>query len=1021
MFSISTIFGRLRRTAIVGVVGIASSSVALAQIPVATIDHPEPVDFAKEILPILQRNCLACHSSSVAEGELVLETPDAMLAGGNEGPAIVPGNAEESFLFQLATHRLEPVMPPAGNKANAMNLTSEELGLLKTWIDQGATRGSLGAMTVAFEPLPAGVHPVYSIAFSPDSQTLAASRANRVFLYDVASGRSLDRLTDPALLEQGIYDQPGVADIDLVQALAFSPSGDRLAVGGFRSVKIWNKVQPGIVSSLALNSGVKFIAANSDATKLAVLHEPHVVSIVSTSDSSLQASFDLGELPVEQIALSSDASKLVAVGANGLVLWINQEGTWSQLAQAPIEQGASRVVYLPARDQWAVACGDHRIRLFGAPPAAPAEGAEPTAWTPAAMLENHSQPITALVVGQAPIELVSADGAGQTVLWNLDNQQPHRAVNHGSPVRALSVDIGAKRIVTFGDQRTVSVWNTDDGQQVAAIDGDSRLQYSAARAQNAVGLANRMLELANQDLKAAQDQKTAEETNLNAAKEAVTKATEEANAKQAAYDPLATARDQAQVALDEAKTKAAELEAAVAAAEAERVAAEAKVAELNASVEALAQDPNQVEALEAAKKELEAAQATLAAATTKKAELDAMLAPAKEALTAAEAAFKAADDPAKKAMEELIAAQRTLDGANRTAERAMEAVQRAVDAIPGREAEVARRDSIRQTREQESAAAQQLFNEQRSPFLASTSVPVLGTTVSVTADGQWLGWSTAAGSSLFQHSIFAADAPAISAIAGPDPSGIVWAARGNELVALATRAQWQWERTIGDYRGESPLVDRVTSLDFSPDGNLLLVAGGVPSRSGTLTLIDVATGEVVREFTEPHSDVILCARFSPEGDFIATAGTDRFMRVFNATTGEHVRNFEGHTAHVQSVAWSSDGRTLVTTGSDSVAKVWNALTGEQLRTIQGFGKEVTGVRFVGLSTQVAASSGDRQVHVKNSADGGNVRQLGGFTDYVYCVDVSWDGKRFAGGGLDGMIRVWKEDGNLIVELPNPTE
>ena len=46
------------------------------------------VDFEKEILPILQKNCLACHNKSDAESDLVLETPQAIIAGGSEGPSV---------------------------------------------------------------------------------------------------------------------------------------------------------------------------------------------------------------------------------------------------------------------------------------------------------------------------------------------------------------------------------------------------------------------------------------------------------------------------------------------------------------------------------------------------------------------------------------------------------------------------------------------------------------------------------------------------------------------------------------------------------------------------------------------------------------------------------------------------------------------------------------------------------------------------------------------------------------------
>ena len=109
------------------------------------------------------------------------------------------------------------------------------------WIDQGAKGGVSAGAGVVWQPLPAGVNPIYAVAITPDGQYAAASRANQIFVYHVPSKRALGRLTDPKLLESGLYKGPGVADLDLIQSLAFSPDGQLLASGGFRTAKLWRR------------------------------------------------------------------------------------------------------------------------------------------------------------------------------------------------------------------------------------------------------------------------------------------------------------------------------------------------------------------------------------------------------------------------------------------------------------------------------------------------------------------------------------------------------------------------------------------------------------------------------------------------------------------------------------------------------------------------------------------------------------------------------------------------------------
>ncbi len=63
------------------------------------------------------------------------------------------------------------------------------------------------------------------------------------FVYGLASGQLAAQLVDPELTKTGLYAEPGVAHFDLVQALAFSPDGDRLASGAYREVKLWRRVR----------------------------------------------------------------------------------------------------------------------------------------------------------------------------------------------------------------------------------------------------------------------------------------------------------------------------------------------------------------------------------------------------------------------------------------------------------------------------------------------------------------------------------------------------------------------------------------------------------------------------------------------------------------------------------------------------------------------------------------------------------------------------------------------------------
>ena len=102
----------------------------------ATALHAEEsVDYGTQIKPLLRERCYACHGVLKSESSLRVDTVDFTRQGGDSGPAIVPGNSQQSLLIERVSDTDEAMrMPPEGEP-----LTAEQIALLLTWIDQGAT------------------------------------------------------------------------------------------------------------------------------------------------------------------------------------------------------------------------------------------------------------------------------------------------------------------------------------------------------------------------------------------------------------------------------------------------------------------------------------------------------------------------------------------------------------------------------------------------------------------------------------------------------------------------------------------------------------------------------------------------------------------------------------------------------------------------------------------------------------------------------------------------------------------
>src|SRR6185295_11198443 len=71
-----------------------------------------PVDFAKDVQPILKSACYQCHGPSKQKGKLRLDAKNLALNGGKSGKAIVAGHSDQSSIFQrIISHDEDERMP----------------------------------------------------------------------------------------------------------------------------------------------------------------------------------------------------------------------------------------------------------------------------------------------------------------------------------------------------------------------------------------------------------------------------------------------------------------------------------------------------------------------------------------------------------------------------------------------------------------------------------------------------------------------------------------------------------------------------------------------------------------------------------------------------------------------------------------------------------------------------------------------------------------------------------------------
>ena len=210
----------------------------------------------------------------------------------------------------------------------------------------------------------------------------------------------------------------------------------------------------------------------------------------------------------------------------------------------------------------------------------------------------------------------------------------------------------------------------------------------------------------------------------------------------------------------------------------------------------------------------------------------------------------------------------------------------------------------------------------------------------------------------------------------------------------------------------------IFSVAFSRDGSLLAAGTGRDHVLASIDFRDATTGELLNRIAGLEADVWSVA-FSPDGT-LASGSTDGVIRLWNVTSEQPLKTFEGHTSAVWSVAFNSDGRTLASADADGIIRLWNVTTGRLKQTLEGHADDVRSIAFSPDDRILASGSLDRTIRLWDAVTGQPEQTLEGHLSEVWSVAFSQDGSILASGSLDGTVLLWDMSPYITIQSQTPS-
>jgi len=390
---------------------------------------PPKVTYDDDVKPIFQQKCFSCHNPDKKSADLDLTNFTNLMQGGASGASVEAGDASASYLYDLVSHKSEPVMPPESPK-----IPDEMIETIRKWIEGGLLENSGSAAKASKK--------------KKFDMGLSAPSTERPAVVPMPARMSLQPL---------LYSLHRTA----VDAITTSPWAPLAALSSHKQVLLYNTQSLELVGILPFPEGVPRVLKFSRNGKLLLAgggvggaSGRVIVWDIQTGERIIEVGEELDEVLAADI--SSD-QKLVALAGPQRVVRIYATETGQLLHE--IRKHTEWVTSMEfSPDSVLLATGDRNGGLFVW------EG-----WTGREYLAlpGHTAAITD-VSWRGDSNVVASSSEDATIrLWEMENGgQVKNWAAHGGG--ALSVDFTRdNRLFSCGRDNTPKLWDQNGAQQIA--------------------------------------------------------------------------------------------------------------------------------------------------------------------------------------------------------------------------------------------------------------------------------------------------------------------------------------------------------------------------------------------------------------------------------------------------------------------------------------------------------------------------------------------------------------------------